>query len=279
MNLILVSIGNFQEYILDNINQLLRLDIQNIYIITNSEFFTKFNDFEKKINLISVNELSDEYNYFNLTNLDKTFRNGFWTFTSLRFFYIYALMKKYDLQDCIHIENDVVLYYNINTLNYVLDKNFMYVPFDTFNRNIASIMYIPNSDVLKNVLDRYNKSKNDMENFSAIKRETNLIQNFPIFPSLFACSNEEKFVSENYERFNVIFDAAAMGQFLGGVDPKNNSGNTIGFINETCVIKYNNFRFIWKENKNINKPYLVINGLLYPIFNLHIHSKNLKKFI
>jgi hypothetical protein len=30
MNIILVSIGNFQEYILDNINQLLKLEIKNI---------------------------------------------------------------------------------------------------------------------------------------------------------------------------------------------------------------------------------------------------------
>ena len=42
MNLILVSIGNFQEYILDNIKQLLILEISNIYIITNSVFFEKF---------------------------------------------------------------------------------------------------------------------------------------------------------------------------------------------------------------------------------------------
>ena len=31
-----------------------------------------------------------------------------------------------------------------------------------------------------------------------------------------------------------------MGQYLSGVDPRNNPNNTVGFINETCVIKYNN---------------------------------------
>ncbi len=279
MNLILVSIGNFQEYILDNIKQLIKLGIQNIYIITNSKYFNHFNIYKNNINLISFESLDDTYNYFNNTSMDKSFRNGFWTYTSLRFFYIYSLMKKYELTDCIHIENDVLLYYNIDILEPKLKKTYLYVPFDTFTRNIVSILYIPNADIFKIVLDKYDKTKNDMENFSSIKFNTNLIHNFPIFPNIYANTDEELFVSENYENFNMIFDAAAMGQFLGGVDPKNIPNNTTGFINETCIIKYNKYNFILEKYDNINKPFIIINDVKIPIFNLHIHSKNLKKFM
>ena len=66
-----------------------------------------------------------------------------------------------------------------------------------------------------------------------------------------------------------------MGQYLGGIDPRNKPGNTVGFVNETCLVKYNMYTFIWKEGK----PYIRIEGKDVPIFNLHIHCKNLEKFI
>ena len=134
MNLILVSLGNFQEYILDNIKQLIKLKIDNIYIITDTDFLKNFSEFKDNITLININELVDSYNYFLRSKLDKNFRNGFWTYASLRFFYVYSLMDKLNLTDCIHIENDVLLYYNINILDDKLDKNYVYIPFDTFKR-------------------------------------------------------------------------------------------------------------------------------------------------
>ena len=85
--------------------------------------------------------------------------------------------------------------------------------------------------------------------------------------------------NENYEKFKGIFDGAAIGQYLGGVDPRNKAGDTSGFINETCVVKYNNYNFTWIKNKDGFKlPYIIIDNENIPIFNLHIHSKNLSKF-
>ena len=49
MNVVLVSIGNFQEYILTNIKQLVRLQHQNIYVITNRNFFDSFAEYSDKI--------------------------------------------------------------------------------------------------------------------------------------------------------------------------------------------------------------------------------------
>lgn len=281
MNIILVSIGNFQEYIIDNINQLLKLKTNNIYVITDNKYFDYFSSYKLNdaINLINVEELDEYYNYSNKSTLDNRFRNGFWMLASLRFFYIYALMKKYDLEDCIHIENDVLLYYDINLLREKLDRNYMYIPFDTFQRNIASIMYIPNHSVFKDILDHYDMNKNDMDNFANIKTNLRLIQNFPIFVSDLARTNEEKFVSENFDKFHIIFDAAAMGQYIGGVDPRNMPGDTSGFVNEKCVIKYDKYQFIWEYQDNIKRPFILLNERKIPIFNLHIHCKNLVKFM
>jgi hypothetical protein len=65
---------------------------------------------------------------------------------------------------------------------------------------------------------------------------------------------------------------------LGGVDPRNAPGDTRGFVNETCIIKFDKYSFFWKTD-GIKRPFIMIDGNEYPIFNLHIHSKNLKDFM
>uniref|UniRef100_A0A6C0DQ65 Nucleotide-diphospho-sugar transferase domain-containing protein n=1 Tax=viral metagenome TaxID=1070528 RepID=A0A6C0DQ65_9ZZZZ len=285
MNIILFCVNNFQEYIIPNIQQLIALGNKNIYVITNAEFFIHFETVKTHIELINVYDLNDVYNFANNARVDSHFRNGFWTLTSLRFFYIYDLMKTYHLTDVIHIENDVLIYYNVDELKPSLNSNYVYLPFDCYNRNIASIMYIPNSDIFKIVLDNYNFGVSDMDNFSTIKWETGLIETFPIFPLKYAITDEQKYVSKNYDDFHFIFDAAAIGQYLGGIDPfhtlekADDEKNTEGFVNETCVIKYNTYN-IRKINVNgFLRPFIEINNEQIPIFNLHIHSKNLSKFL
>lgn len=101
----------------------------------------------------------------------------------------------------------------------------------------------------------------------------------PIFIPNECLSNEERFVSENFDVFSCLFDAAAIGQYLGGVDPMIDPSDTRGFVNETCVIKYNNYKIWFEEVDNIKRPYIEIHNNKYKIFNLHIHCKNLKKFM
>ncbi len=172
MNIVLVCINNFQEYILDNIELLSSLNHENIYVLTNNIFFEKFDKYN--VQLIDIDELQDSHEFYSKSTLNKDFREGFWTLTSLRFFYIYEFMNLYNVANVIHIENDVLLYYNCDTIAKHFDNNKMYIPFDSYGRNIASIMYIPSSDIFKIILDNYDFSKNDMENFKSIKDTTGL---------------------------------------------------------------------------------------------------------
>lgn len=276
VNMILVSLNNFQEYLLINLQQLLDLGHKNIYLITDQKFFNKIPEtIKNKIKLIGKEDLNEEYNFYTKSNKD------FWALTSARFFYIYALMKKLNLENVFHLENDVLIYYNCGMLLSSLTSNHIYIPFDCYKRSIASIVYFPNHEILKILLDHYSSDKTDMENFSLISKKINIIENFPIFNSI-SGSDEEKFVSKNFDKFKMIFDAAAIGQYLGGIDPvhRPEGGNTKGFINETCIIKYNIPSvgvFAWDAQK---KPFLTIPGGQnpVPIFNLHIHSKKLQEF-
>ncbi len=250
--IILICINNFQPYILDNIKQLIKFDHKNIHVITNEDLFKNFKDVSNYITLVNCDEL-DDYGFNNSSKLDKQFRNGFWHLTSLRFFYLLSYIKKNNLTNIFHIENDVLLYYNVNIIINKLDNQYIYIPFDTYKRNIASIMFIPNYSILEKCLNLYNNRLNDMQNFYYIMKRTKLITQFPIFNDETNNNKEIQFISTNFNKLYYIFDAAAIGQYLGGIDPRNTSGDTCGFVNETCIIKYNNYKIVWKivdEQKN-----------------------------
>jgi len=292
MNIVLTCINNFQEYILLNIKQLLRLGNKNIYVLTNRELFHHFQEYTN-ITLIDINILHDRYDFMQKCNMDRHFRGGFWVLVSMRFFYIYAFMVQYNIENIIHIENDVLLYYNCDILQDTLNKNYVYVPFDNMKRNIASIMFIPNTSIFEQILDNYSPHQTDMDNFANIRDSTGLIKNFPIFCDENSSDSVVSYVSQNYNQIRYIFDAAAIGQYFGGIDPRNNPNFyseclypinnedcMVGFINESCVITFDKYIFLWKtDTDNCKKPFIVIDDIEIPIFNLHIHSKKLEKFM
>jgi len=187
MNVVLTCLVNFQPYILDNIRQLARLGHvqENLFVLCNQHLVPQFDPVKDLITVVEVEELQDldEFRYDDRSCLDSGFRGGFWKLTSSRFFVIHRFMKKYDVRDVLHLENDVVMYYHGDTLLPFVDARRMYLPFDNFERNIASIVYIPDADVLGGVLQHYDMGKNDMYNFSSIAKKTNLIDHFPIFCS------------------------------------------------------------------------------------------------
>ena len=280
MNIVLVSVGNFQEYILVNIKQLILLGHKSIYVITDQIFFEKFQEYKNDIKLIASETLKISYKAGN--NIDTHFRNGFWELTSKRLFLVHSLMREYEIVDVIHLENDVLVYYNCELLFNTLDINKIHFPVDTSYRAIASIMYIPDSNIFGFILSLYNTNLTDMQNLSVIQRMTPyLFDNFPICFQESDFTDEQRYVTQLFSKFKMVFDGAAIGQFLGGIDPRNtvNNENTVGFVSKECVIKYDKYKIIWQTDKNdIKRPFIDHENNLIPIFNLHIHSKNLKMF-
>ena len=264
---VLVSTGTFQTYILDNIEQLLQLGYI-VHIILDKDFF----DFiECNEHVILVDSSSLDTDFDKKSRLDKKFRHGFWHNASKRLFLLYAYMRERDIENVIHIENDVLLY---TKMEYDLDDK-IYVTMDAKNRCIPGIMYIPRHKLLKPLIDNYDFKRNDMVNMSNFfYNHTDFVEPFPIIDN----SVEHCTYNKNYETFRSIFDGAAMGQYLGGVDPMNEKGDTTGFVNETCHVKYNKYEFSWIKNGEHFLPYIIIGDNKILINNLHIHSKNLKKF-
>ena len=106
MNVILVSTGVFQRYILDNIKQLLLFNY-NIIVITEKKFFCELNGYPE---ITKIDSISLTINYDKKTKLNSKFREGFWVNCSKRLFLIYEYMKNNNITNCIHLENDVILY-------------------------------------------------------------------------------------------------------------------------------------------------------------------------
>jgi len=243
----------------------------NITVITASKFFYLLED--PNVELVDCNELED-YSFNNNSNLDKQFRNGFWHLCSLRFFYIYSYIKSNNLCNCIHLENDVLTYIDFKNFDKYIKQNKVYATYDCDNRVIPGLMFIPNYQAFEPIIKNYNFNLNDMQNLALF--DENTILPLPIFTNNY---NNHK-ITKLYNKFNCIFDAAAIGQYLGGVDPRNQNGDTRGFINETCIIKYNDYKFYWIINdKGLYQPHLLCNGNYIQIINLHIHAKSLNRFM
>lgn len=127
-NIVLVCIENFQGYIHTNISQLLRLGHNSVYVLTNLRLFHNFDRYkdDQRVKVLGVESLNDSYRYYERTNLDKGFRNGFWALTSLRFFYIYEFMEQLKIDNVLHLENDVLVYHNCDKISERRQTTYLY---------------------------------------------------------------------------------------------------------------------------------------------------------
>jgi hypothetical protein len=271
---ILIDLVNFQEYILDCINQL-KLFNYKITVIVSDKLLSRFHNQVSGINLIPSSQLDDLHFSYNSKH-DSTFRGGFWKLTSQRLFYLYSYIRKYNVTNCFHIENDIMLYDMID----VHDKSKIWLTMAAPGLCIPGLIFIPEYSILNSLIMNYKYDTDDMTNLTIFfHANRNICEPFPII-NRNSIYNDTDIINVNFDKFNAIFDAAALGQYLGGVDPRNIDGDTRGFISTQCSVNYSNFQFNWKLNniKGIYQPYIIIDGIAYPIKNLHVHCKRLASF-
>jgi len=291
-NIILVHIGDlFYDYINDCIEQILIFNENcELYLIISSIHNDKI--INKNIKLINIENIkkTEKHLFFqNNSQLNTTFRGGFWKFATERFFYIEDLMIQYELKNVFHVESDVLIYFDFNDYLSIFDEKYKIAAvFDNDDRCIPSIMYFKNINYISDLNDFINKNKylNDMEVISLYKKNSNIIDSLPIIPSSYkeiktfngkTSNNPDKFYN-NYELFNSIFDGACIGQFIGGIDPIHADGGSSGFINKDSLLIPSNFEYIWEIQNNKKILFAMYNGEKIKINNLHVHCKNLKKF-
>lgn len=286
MNFILVALGKIPEYLDDCIDQIKRTQKQTkIILLTNKK--TKYKNKNCKTIFVESLKLSKEHDYFiKKSKFSKdTYRDFFWKHSIERFYYIDDFLNKTPMNNIFHIENDVLLYQN---LEIVLDKinNFNFACIrDGVNRVIGSLVYIKNKTISKKIVKISNKylNLNDMKILNLLDKQISKSINLPLGEDLKFIKKSKYY--KDIKKIPFIFDAAAIGQYIDGPHRKNflkkifnNIKNTFniydGFENKDTNLKISDWKIEWKNNK----PFKQENNKLIPIANLHIHSKNLKKF-
>lgn len=276
MNLIYVHVGdNFPEYYYDSLKQSQKYFSGTIHSITGKEA----ND------LLSRNENNKEFEKVNFLN--KYGMNNFWSVTFQRMFVIEQFMKENNLEDVIHIENDVLIYENpekyLKQLHrFYKDFNLIGINSLTEHHSTFAYVYIPNYLTIEKLNQEMIKLLslgeqklidlscetmiNEMVLLRLIyKMNTDIVEYLPTL------AYNEDLLNFN---FGVIYDSASIGQFVGGTP-----FHQPGFIDDRHFvgqyIKEKNIKIIW-ENK---EPFVLDGENKYKLANLHIHSKNLKAFV
>lgn len=226
---------------------------------------------------------------------DRTFRQGYWQYVVERFFYVEELMRSLDLSHCLMLEYDVLIYTDLTTLTekFKTSHQTCRVVCDNKMRCYPSFIYAPNADemgklntfIQANVLS----GLNDMELLAKYGNETQ--QSLHYLPVITEVRNKSMsprtslvghidhnpyYLSEDSEHFGVLFDSLVVGQYLGGVDPRNAGGHKSGcYMNETALYSMQEMTFRWEHDNALWRP--IIDNR--PLAMIHLHCKSLKSFL
>lgn len=219
------------------------------------------------------------------SRLNRDFRDGFWHFCTKRFLTLLDYARHAGLSDDIfHMEYDNLLCANLHPILQALrghdDFARAAAVFDCEHECVPSFMYFRDADSLEHVakfmLDESHRSANDMTLLADYRRRYPAhIGCLPVATPAHAGAHgllSHEYLYKHADRFGCLFDGRALGQYLGGVDPRNIPGDTTGFINESCLVRAPDVDF--KFDADAGRATAC--GL--PVVNLHIHSKDLRRW-
>ncbi len=293
MNYLLVSIGQIPDYMDQCIQNIKKIDSESsIYIVTDSS--DKVRD-AKKIDYKTISSAQTKkissLNIYKNTSYEK---NPLWINSLLRIFLLKDIVEFYQLEDNVHFDSDVLIYQKFDNVSENFKKDKFNITKLASDRLIFGYSYFKNLEVIDKLCneisnylekeihkDQWIKNpKNEMQILSALN---NTLFNFlPSYPE----GNSE-----------YIFDGATYGQIVGGTHSRPRRYMPLSIYKKGHYDKRlkNLPRGGWLDishdltEKFINDesrvqfidkiPYLIKKGKKYKIVNLHIHSKELHRYI
>ena len=241
--------------------------------------FTAVEDFYDETEFIEVSER---------ITFDHNFRQGFWLKTLERFFVLSQYMRAENLESIFHAELDQLLF-RVDFLITKLEESGqrgLFLPFQTHDLAVASILYCNSQRSLRSLLDFASTSgtfPNEMTLIANWSRQ-NPGDVFPL-PTLASVLNsstntplEKSTLSRN--QIGGVADATQLGWWVAGNDPRNVP------VLERPMTKYTvetknallSRQQLTRLKFNFNPQEGVLNveydkSITVKIYNLHIHSK------
>ena len=224
-------------------------------------------------NNISIEGINEKY---------KNFRKGFWIKTTERFYALREYMQESNSHQCFHAELDNLVFANLGLAEKLNQYGTgLFLPFDSTNRAIASLIYINSIDALDKFCafsTQHIGQKNDME-LLAMFGASNWADVYAL-----PTSPGNETLKTGLAKLGIksvseiecgIFDAAAIGQWYFGVDPRNSYFSIRNqYVNEVSKLDMKSFRMVWNHKTSSFEATMVDQkdkNLL--VNNLHVHSK------
>lgn len=294
MKVVLTHIGNstlpfFLEYCFYQY-RLFNTDIETIFLVNNlnlkNDIFQKYNIKPYPIEDYPNTKINEFFKYY---NYDK---ENFWTVTTTRLFYIESFLEKEGIEDVYHFENDVLIYHDIKENHYLTKQTFKNIAITTGgpDKNMTGFMYIKNYNSIKMMNDFFIDSLKKLQITGLIRKygmdmvhEMSLMKVYDIetdsdkmdnFPSLHVGES-----SKHLNIFNSFYDPATWGQYIGGTNTRGPGATPQDHYIGKWLKNNNNWVVDFEIVGGKKIPYFKIKNNIYKINNLHIHSKQLKKYI
>jgi hypothetical protein len=263
---------------------------EDIYFITDVEHFG--NPIFSRYEVETVNK--DDYYSNDIRHFELLYGKGekdFWTITVTRLFYIANFLDKEGWINVYHFENDVLIYTDLSKHESTFKHLYkdLAITVGGPDKCMTGFMFIKSSEALKHMIEFFmNLLKtsrvqdirkqygmdmvNEMTLIRAYSKDNpDKIKFLPILPF-------GEF-SQDYDKFNSIFDPASWGQYVGGtldgVPGAMPDDHYIGLL----LREHPEYDVIWKDEENGKVPYFKFDKQEVKINNLHIHSKNLHLYI
>lgn len=288
MNIILFHVGDkLPDHIYHCLKQLRSENpTETVWFLHNKELETKVSKLKEQFDIHSV--IVDPAR-FPIIDQYMGQHGPFWTMTMKRIPLIAEFVMEKQLQDIVIFENDVLIYYPINNILDWLRNN---------SHKNCLLTRCTDTDIATGFSYFYNsRSLNSISQF--------ILENLPIYIMHNGFVNEMVLLSE-YDKKNLgkcealptmplhlqydsmqessfpyVFDPATWGQYVGGT-PHN--GKEPGWAENAHYIGKKilegRYDIAWQIVDGKRKPYVkdLLSGVLTPLFNLHIHSKELHKY-
>jgi hypothetical protein len=296
MNIVFIHLGDNELplYLIDNLIQTSRLTPRSkIHLIASSKNIAVIRKRRSRsqswLETIALHDTEHiprsnaHAEYVRRSALDRSFRDGFWYLATLRFFVLHDFMCCMQIDSVLHLENDVVLYTDPMSLRTAFESfSGLAVPLDR-TRAIPGVVWCSDERILQGLTESMLNLHmlDDMRTIGLFfENNSHLTKPLPTIPTGYAMSRGlglDRY-SHGESTFGGIFDAAAIGQYLGGIDPRNAQGDSRFFKNESSDLDLADFDFAWDYQDGIRKPVISFRQSRTTIHAIHVHSKNVAQF-